>query len=228
MTIEVARRNNFPQLVGIVGHAGVGKDTAAIYLNSRYQNVYGEAFAGPLKKACAEMFGIDLVDFHDRAAKELTSPFWGISPRKIAQFVGTDLVRFHMAELLGLQAADNFWIRRLEGRLTGELVTPDNEGEYDETDIVCITDVRFQNEYDWILENGGKILHIIRPGCDGNVGIPGHYSERGITFNSIAADRTWQIFNSHSLEVFHNSLDSFAKYISLVPKEPEFDDPFPL
>lgn len=42
---------------------------------------------------------------------------------------------------------------------------------------MIITDVRLQNEIDFVLANEGVLIHLTRPGYDGNVGIPGHETE---------------------------------------------------
>jgi len=213
-------------LIGVHGHAGVGKDTAVEYLNEKYEAVYGESFAAPLKRAAAEAFGIPLSHFNARELKEAPNEYWGVSPRKIVQFVGTELFRHHAHTLLG-DGYDTFWIHRIIGRLTGNLPPPEGEGYYEVGDTICISDVRFQNEADWIYSNGGWILHIVRPTFEGAVGIPGHPSEAGITFPN--SSNTWIIHNDSTLEVFHQALDSFANHIGLVPKSvQEANDPFPL
>lgn len=209
------------RLIGIHGLAGVGKDTAAEYLNEKYDRVYADSFADPLKRACSEAFGVDLEDFRKREKKEAVHPYWGVSPRKMAQFVGTELFRHHAHTLLA-SGYDSFWIARLEGRLTNALPPPEGCGIYEAGDTVCVTDVRFQNEYDWIIRNGGRVLHITRDQRLGQVGILGHASEAGVQFT--APERTWLINNSHSMEAFHAQLDRFAEHIGLDKKY----DPFPL
>lgn len=229
MSITLAEDNicdlNQLRLIGVHGHAGVGKDTAVSYLNEKYEKVYGESFAAPLKRAAAEAFGMPLWQFNAPDYKEEPDPYWGVSPRKIAQFVGTELFRAHAGRLLDSpEGCDNFWIKRLEGRLTGALIPPESEGYYEPGDTIGISDVRFQNEADWIYSNGGWILHIVRPTFEGNVGIPGHASEASIAlpFNS------WLIHNDSTLENFYAALDSFANHIGLTPKAVESNDPFPL
>jgi len=235
MSITLAEDDQFIdirslRLIGVHSHAGVGKDTAVDYLNEKYVAVYGESFAAPLKRCAAEAFGIPLEHFNDRELKEAPNGYWGVSPRKIAQFVGTELFRDRAHALLGAYF-DTFWITRLVGRLIGELPPPEGEGYYEAGDTICVSDVRFQNEADWIYSNGGWILHIIRPTFEGAVGIPGHSSEAGLTLPD--NENTWLIHNDSTLEVFHQALDSFAQHIGLVPKAAvaevqETNDPFPL
>lgn len=193
-------------LIGISGKAGSGKNTVFNYIKESYVDVYEEAFALALKMGCAEIFGIPIDHFFEEDKKETPNPYWGISPRKIAQFVGTELFRDTIAKLVpGIDS--NFWIRRLESKLTGQ-TNSDTDGEYVPGDIVVITDVRFQNEYDWIIKNGGWMLFLERDEAPEQVGIANHASEAGIP-NLWMPQRTWKILNNHSLEVLHANVDLF-------------------
>lgn len=172
--------NQFPpltsgvSLIGITGHAGAGKDTVAEFLLATYANHYRYAFADPLKEAAAVAFGIPLQWFNSTSLKEVPHPNWNISPRKIAQFFGTELFRERIYQLLPSIESD-FWVQRMIIRLNNQYV-PEDEGTLGAGDTVVIPDVRFQNEYDWIISQGGIIIHLTRPGADGNIGIPGHAS----------------------------------------------------
>lgn len=192
-------------IIGIYGHAGVGKDTVAGYLYSKYERTYGEAFALALKRAASKAFGIQELWFHDRDIKELIHPVWKVSPRQIAQFMGTEMFRNMIPQLIPGTDSD-FWIRRLEGKLEGTLLL-EEDGEYEDGDTVIITDVRFQNEVDWIQQNGGCILELRREGCNGAVGIANHISET--KFNITQA---WLIANNHSLEVLYEEVDKFITW----------------
>lgn len=198
------------KLIGIHGNAGTGKDTISAYIHSNYQKVYGEAFAGPLKDACAEAFGMDRDDFDDPDVKNLLNNYWGVSPRQIAQFVGTELFRTNIARLLGGACEHNFWIKRLEGRLTGAL----NEYQYnpyEAGDCVIISDVRFQNEYDWIIANEGIVIHVTRPGFTGNVGIANHASEAGIA-NFHTPEATFYVANDGTLDDLYEKVDVIVEH----------------
>ena len=194
------------KLIGIHGHAGVGKDTISAYLHSNYKNVYGEAFAGPLKDACVEAFGIEREFFDDPDLKNIPNEYWKVSPRQIAQFVGTELFRQNIWQLVGWDVGNSFWIHRLEGRLTGALGEYKNN-PYAPGDCVIISDVRFQNEYDWIIANEGIIIHVTRPGCTGNVGISGHSSEAGIP-NFHTPEAYFHVDNSGTLDELYAKVDA--------------------
>jgi hypothetical protein len=198
------------KLIGIYGHARSGKDTVGKYLHEKHDNTYKLAFADALKQAAAKMFGIPEDSFYDEDTKEVVDEFWGVSPRQIAQFFGTELVRQNIDRLIpGI--GENFWISRMIHCLTGAGESP----FYDEDDVVIITDVRFQNEYDWIISQGGIIIHLTKPGADGIVGIPGHASEAGI--QSTDLDNTYEIVNNGTLEELYEEVDRVVKQANIYP-----------
>ena len=198
-------------LIGIHGAAGSGKDTVAGILRDNFLDVYGEPFAGPLKEACAAAFGLEIEDFYNSLAKEHVNDYWQVSPRQIAQFVGTEMFRETVAGLVGPKIAENFWINRLAGRLTGELCRY-NDAAYEPGEIITITDVRFQNEYDFIMNNGGCIIHLTRPGADGIVGIQNHASEVGIP-DKHTKERLYEVANDSTLEELEEKILAIFKPI---------------
>lgn len=198
------------KLIGICGHAGSGKDTIGFYLKENHDNTYKLAFADPLKEAVAAMFGIDLDVLYDSETKEALSNFWGVSPRQMAQFFGTEMVRETIPKLIP-EVGNNFWVHRMVQRLIGaEHTVP-----YDSDDIVVITDVRFQNEYDWIISQGGIIIHLTREGADGTVGIPGHSSEGSLNFH--VPERTYYLPNNSTLEVLYEAVDKIITNANIYP-----------
>lgn len=198
------------KLIGICGHARSGKDTVGQYLNQTRPDTYKLAFAGALKAASAAMFGIDLDKFYDDELKEHPDPVWNVSPRKIAQFFGTEMVRDTLDRLIPGMGA-NFWVQRMAHTLNGQCETV----PYEADDVVVITDVRFQNEYDWIIENGGIIIHLTRPGAEGTVGIPSHQSEAGISFTDL--DNTYGIVNNGTLEELYEEVARVITQANIYP-----------
>jgi len=198
------------KLIGICGHAGSGKDTVASYIHLNHDNTWKLAFAKVLKQAAAKLFGLDPEDFDDREWKERHDKYWGVSPRQMAQFFGTEMVRETLPKLIpGIES--DFWIHRLIMTLRGE----DDSAEYDSDDVVVISDVRFQNEYDWIIAQGGIIIHLTRPGADGTVGIPGHASEAGIDFH--ASHQTYHLINDSTLEELYAQVNDVLKQANIYP-----------
>jgi hypothetical protein len=191
-----------PNLIGIYGRARAGKDTVKDFLIDTYKSHYSISFADPLKEAAAIAFGIPLDWFHSADLKEEPHPSYGVSPRAIAQFFGTELFRNNIHKLLP-HVKEDFWIQRATLRLTNQYL-PEDEGEFTPEDTVVIPDVRFQNEYDWIIQSGGIIIHLTRPGADGTVGIPNHQSEQPINLHT--PERTYLCENNGSISELHRKI----------------------
>ena len=207
-------RRPFPpvacKLIGICGHAGSGKDTVADYIRHAHDDTWKLAFAKPLKEAAAILFGIPLDAFTETDWKEVPDAYWNLTPRQMAQFFGTEMVRETASKLLPGIGSD-FWIHRLIMTLRGE----DESCEYTEDDVVIIPDVRFQNEYDWIIDQGGIIIHLTRPGADGTVGIRGHSSEGGIV--NMAPLQTYELYNLGTLEELYEKVDKIIDEANVYP-----------
>lgn len=207
-------RRPFPpvacKLIGICGHAGSGKDTVADYIRHAHDDTWKLAFAKPLKEAAAKLFGIPLDAFTETDWKEVSDAYWNLTPRQVAQFFGTEMVRETAGKLLPGIGSD-FWIHRLIMTLRGE----DESCEYTEDDVVIIPDVRFQNEYDWIIDQGGIIIHLTRPGADGTVGIRGHSSEGGIV--NMAPLQTYELYNLGTLEELYEKVDKIIDEANVYP-----------
>jgi hypothetical protein len=204
------------KLIGIRGYAGAGKDTVADYIISKQDNTWKASFAEPLKNSCAAAFGIPLDDFFNQDKKEILNEFWGVTPRQIAQFVGSEVYRDLIAVALLKMAQGDFWLKRMFGYLNNNIKHEFADGTFSEDfyshDTVVIPDVRFQNEYDFIINNGGLMIHLTRPGADGNIGIQSHISEAGIKTLSTSE---YSIHNSSTLEHLHEAVDKLLTYNSL-------------
>lgn len=201
-------------LIGIFGCSGVGKDTVGDYIERTYKDVYTVAFADALKFAAAHAFGIHCSSFYKPAYKIQTNPFWNLTPRQIGQFFGTELFRDKIQELIpGIE--NDFWIRRLAGAIDRELTSPQDtdEGLYlDDSDIVVITDGRFQNELDFVLANGSVAIHLNRDVTPVQGGISGHVSEKLELSPSVthAPNNYWTVSNNSTLK------DLYAKIANVL------------
>jgi hypothetical protein len=191
-----------PKLIGIYGHARSGKDTVTTFLTETYKGYYSIAFADPLKEAAAVAFGIPLDWFYSDELKDTEHPNWDLTPRQITQFMGTEMFRDTLPRLIE-GVGNNFWVNRAILRLTNSYV-PEDEGSFELTDTVVISDVRFQNEYDFIIKNNGIIIHLTRPGADGNIGISGHSSESQLTLHD--NERTYEVTNDSTIPELHRKI----------------------
>ena len=154
-------------LIGIAGKARSGKDTIARWFVMN-QGFIQYAFADPLKRAASEMFGVPLSHFYDDKRKETVNSFWGISPREMAQKLGTECGRKVFF--------DDIWVRRAQKEAEENLRSDGCAG-------VIISDVRFDNEAEWIRSEGGIIIHVSRE-QDAVWTVRNHVSEAGVTFKS--------------------------------------------
>ena len=189
-------------LIGFSGPAGCGKDTAEDALSRHFVNYgtiadslarhlnYGTmAFAYTLKSGICEMFYLNRNIFNSRESKEAPIPGINKSPRELAQIIGTDCIR----KMIG----ENTWVHIMARRYA----------DFCETGLqrLAITDVRFENEAEWIRSMGGTIIHIVRPGVSWNP--DGHESEHGIEIK----DDDMILTNNGSLAEFEQkTLELFA------------------
>ncbi len=130
----------YPLLIGLAGPARCGKSTAQALLAEEFGLVRLN-FADPIKDALTTMLDID---FHslEGAAKEEPLYHLGRSPRELMQTLGTEWGR----ELCG----SDWWIKVAERRLAMF------EGiEGDAYSGAVISDVRFNEEADWLRNRGG-------------------------------------------------------------------------
>jgi len=141
-------------IIGVLGNKNTGKDTVSDYLVERY-NFIKKPLADPLKKACQDIFLLSNDQLYDDKLKELPDERWSnISPRQIFQFVGTDLFRNQINQLIP-NVGDNIFLYHFQLWFEEEKKTNHNL-------CVVISDVRFQNEVNFIKRLGGYIVKLKR------------------------------------------------------------------
>jgi len=185
-------QNNNLNIVGITGFKRSGKDTAGSIL---IQNGYIKySFAGPLKKACQEIFMFDY-EQTEGCKKEDLDNRWSTTPRKVFQRFGTEIFRNNLKLILPevKDLNENFWIYRFKLWYQEQIKTNPNLK-------VVVTDVRFPNEADIIKELGGTIIKVIR--SETNLNNDQHSSEVSIT--KIKPDFT--IYNNSTIHEYHSQI----------------------
>lgn len=140
-------------LIGFIGKKGSGKSTAADYIKDN-MNYVEKSFAECLKKACQNIFMLSDQQINGDL-KEVPDPRWnGCTPRKMFQFIGTDLFRNQLNNIIpGIQK--DVFVRHFE--LWYLNVVKKNENAK-----IVVTDIRFQNEADLIKKYDGTIIKIMK------------------------------------------------------------------
>ena len=151
-------------IIGLIGLKRSGKDTFADYIVNKY-NYEKYSFAGPLKKACQIMFCLSDEQVNGEL-KEDIDPRFGLSPREILQFMGTEIMRESFPKISeNYTVKESFWIYRFKIW-------------YEKSNIrnLVISDVRFQDEVEMIKNMGGIVIKINNPKLN-NVAVDVHKSE---------------------------------------------------
>jgi len=158
-----------PLVIGLTGKARSGKDTVAALLQAtqEFRNVETYSFATPLKQMLD--VGLQLKDKDDTEAVEL----YGCNYRKLAQTLGTEWGR----ELVH----SDLWVLIAEQRLK-------------RSRLVIITDVRFENEANFVRERG-VLIHVERQGQEA-IKESDHISESGVS----VLHNDYKILNNSTLQ----------------------------
>ena len=143
-------------IIAFTGAKTVGKTTVAKALQKRIEGSHVLSFATPLK-AMASALGIpsEYIDVN----KEETIPSICVSSRELLCSLGTDWGRNFLGQ--------DVWVKFLE--LRANQLDPDC--------TIIIDDLRFNNEAEWVLQNGGIVFKLTREGKDYDYS---HVTERPI------------------------------------------------
>lgn len=163
-------------LIAICGQARSGKDTFAKILDYKILK-----FAQPLKDCLKVLFGFPDLEFQ----KDIKDPYWNVEPRKIMEYLGTEVAQYGFPTIMPDIKRD-FFVKRfmLEHR--------DKLG----VENLCITDLRFEHEAIALKQAYPevKIVKILRP----SLPIRDHPSDK--EWQNIKADYT--IINDGTLEEY--------------------------
>jgi hypothetical protein len=125
-------------IIGLVGRARVGKDTAASFLTDKYTI---RRLAQPVKDACKVLYGWS--DVHiEGPDKEHIDRQWGISPR---------MAMLHLTHTMRQCNGSDFFTRRFFNQWDGQ-------------EPVVVPDVRYAHDVEEIHRRGGITIKIKRNG----------------------------------------------------------------
>lgn len=187
-----------PIMIGLTGRARTGKTTAAEHLTGTYLLEH-YAFADPLRDGLMAIFNLDPTDFEgDR--KEQPLAWLDHSPRQLMQSMGTEWARntVHPDVWVKLAEQNLDYMTKSLGAVTGFVVS----------------DVRFDNEADFIRRSGGTIIHIWRADAQS---VNPHTSEKGIEGNV----NDLLVANNGTVEEFLRALDEAYLMIRERPQQLE-------
>jgi hypothetical protein len=158
-------------LIGLCGAAGAGKNTVADFLSDSGGCTFMQiAFADPLYECVSTITGLPVARLKDRELKETVIPWLEKSPRQLLQTLGTEWGRGTVHP--------EIWIRIAMERASQHMAV----GR-----CVVVTDVRFDNEAQAIVDAGGEVWRVARPGWRCLVDdAASHPSEAGVSGHLIA------------------------------------------
>lgn len=184
-------------IIGLAGLAGCGKSTVAGLVGPRVEI----AFADPMKRFCAEVFGFTHEELYGpSSARETPSQVFTrpngepLTPRFALQTLGTDW---------GRNCDPNVWVkagiaRALRSRLAEEATARALPGYQPQP--VVVTDVRFANEARALRDAGGQVWRVRRDVDPNRAAVYAHASEREIWSAEFGAWVTHEIDNTGTLQ----------------------------
>ena len=131
------------QLIGISGKMGSGKDTLYSIISNRFPGYENKKFAYKVKLTACMLTGLPMLVFEKPMYKNYPLSDWGMTVREFLQKLGTDCIR--------KQLHPNAWVKALFADFTEE-------------SLWVITDVRFPNEAQAIIDRGGILIRVVRDG----------------------------------------------------------------
>lgn len=182
---ENMTKSRHPVLIGLHGRAGSGKDTIGDYMKNSW--MFGKmSFAGPLKDASSRLWGVPRTVFETPGEKEQVNEYWKVSPRHMAQWLGTEVMR--------KQFDEDFFLKRAAFTLDNDSCPR----------CMVVTDVRYDNEARFIKERGGYIWRIEGRHTAMDPVQGAHASEKGIDPSLVDAT----VDNSGAMETTFEEIDN--------------------
>jgi adenylate kinase family enzyme len=198
-------------IIGLCGYKGSGKDTIADYLVDK-NNFVKVAFADFIRNALKELFNWTDEAFSPEN-KEQVDEYWGVTPRKMCQEMGTEFLRIHCKDFISLDFTlpngENYQGTFHIKRINQDIKKLFNEN-YEQN--IIFSDIRFQDELDYIKKLGGIIIRVNRPDKQQNE-FSGHISELNISnLNNVDIE----LINDTTINDLYKKIDSTVEHIEVV------------
>lgn len=148
-------------IIGLAGKARSGKDTAAAMILDMLPGATKYAFADPLKEGLMAALGLTYEEVHGDL-KDTMNPLYGKTNREMLQTFGTDWGRD--------MVNTDVWLLAAQRKIP--------------KGIVVISDIRYDNEADFVRENG-VLIHVNRKNLDAIAGVADHASEVGVAVKKV-------------------------------------------
>jgi hypothetical protein len=177
---------NMVRIIAFHGRKRSGKNSGA----KAFPDAKELAFADALKLAAMHLFNLTYEQVYDDKLKEVVDERWGMTPRQILQLLGTEGIR-------ALFGGDHF-VKLMKTRVDQAI----KEGHH----MVIMTDVRFEEEAQFILSQGGEVIEVIRPSLEST---DQHASEQPLPRELISTT----IVNDGTIEELQQKVLSFVNRI---------------
>lgn len=138
-----------PRIIAVCGLKRSGKDTISDYLCERfgYQKI---KIAQGLKDMLKASFGFTDEQL-ETDLKDEVDPKWGVSPRLVMQFMGTNVMQYEIQKILP-NVGRTFWMKRIIEHYLDK----------DDTTKYVISDMRFVHEYEMIKKYSPLVIRVER------------------------------------------------------------------
>ena len=127
------REGAFFMIIGVCGFIGSGKDTIAEYISKKFGHKHIK-ISSKLKDVVKVLFNFN-DDQVETYSKEVIDKRWGVTPRTVMQFLGTEIFQYKIQEILPC-VKRNFWIKSIIDEHVKDANYP-----------IVISDMRFLHEY---------------------------------------------------------------------------------
>lgn len=176
---------SYPKIIGFTGKMYSGKTTLG---NEMIKFGYTKiSFASPLKNIVGYLYALDNEQLYGNL-KEVVDPRYGVTPRYLLQYIGTDLFR---------NWDPDFWVKIFTRK-------------YGDGGLYVLDDVRFENESTTIKNMGGIIIKVVShrnsPSANSEGGQT-HASEQGVK------NYDYKIYNDGSISDLHAALYELLQYV---------------